>query len=88
MINEYRDDKQVADVVGVLLYEVALSLRHFQRLVGKCNSGQITHSVIDKFIFYRGKEVKRTTLKVDIKSLMPGLVIGIIAVIAIGVACR
>ena len=69
MINEYRHDKQVAGVVEVSLYEVALTLRHFQRLVGKCNSRQMTQSTIDKFILDRGKEVKRTTLNKDIRNL-------------------
>ena len=69
MINEYRHDKQVAGVVEVSLYEVALTLRYFQRLVGKCNSRQITQSIIDKFILDRGKEIKRTTLNKDIRNL-------------------
>jgi len=69
MINEYRHDKQVAGVVEVSLYEIALSLHHFQRLIGKCNSRQITQSNIDKFILDRGKEVKRTTLNKDIRNL-------------------
>ena len=62
MVNKYRHDKQVAGVVEVSLYEVVLTLRHFQRLIGKCNSGQMTQSTIDKFILDRGKEIKRTTL--------------------------
>ena len=69
MVTEYRHDKQVAGVVEVSLYEVALTLRHFQRLVGKCNSKQMTQSTIDKFILDRGKEVKRTTLNKDIRNL-------------------
>ena len=44
-------------------------LHHFQRLVGKCNSRQITQGNIDKFILDRGKEVKRTTLNKDIRNL-------------------
>jgi hypothetical protein len=69
MINEYRHDKKVAGVVEVLLYEVALSLRHFQRLVGKCNSRQMSQSVVDKFILDRGKEVKHITLNKDDRNL-------------------
>jgi integrase len=69
MVDEYRHDKQVAGVVEVSLYEIALSLHHFQRLVGKCNSRQITQGNIDKFILDRGKEVKRTTLNKDIRNL-------------------
>jgi integrase len=69
MSDEHRHNKQVAGVVEVLLYEIALSLHHFQRLVGKCNSRQITQSNINKFILDRGKEVKRTTLNKEIRNL-------------------
>jgi hypothetical protein len=41
-VEEYRHGKQVAGYVEASLYEVALTLRHFERLVGKCNSKQIT----------------------------------------------
>ena len=51
------------------LYEIALSLRNFERLVGKCSSKQITQNVIDKFILQRGSEVKRPTLNKDIRNL-------------------
>jgi len=51
------------------LYEIALSLRNFERLVGKCSSKQITQSIIDKFILQRGEEVKRPTLNKDIRNL-------------------
>jgi integrase len=69
MVEEYRHDKQVAGVVEDSLYEVALTLRHFERLVGKCNSKQITQNAIDNFILDRGKEVKRSTLNKDIRNL-------------------
>jgi len=59
----------VAGVVEVSLNEVALTLRHFKRLVGKCNSKQMTQNAIDKFILDRGKEVKRSTLNKDIRNL-------------------
>ena len=55
MIEEYRRDKQVAGVVDASLYEEALTLRHFVRLVGKCTSKQITQHAIDTFILDRGK---------------------------------
>jgi integrase len=51
------------------LYEHALTLRNFARIVGKCNSKQITQNVIDKFILERGPEVKRATLNKDIRNL-------------------
>ncbi|MHC4507602.1 MAG: tyrosine-type recombinase/integrase, partial [Planctomycetota bacterium] len=45
------------------------TLHHFERLVGRCSSKQITQSAIDKFILDRGKEIKRTTLNKDIRNL-------------------
>lgn len=42
MIQEHRRDKQVVDLVESSLYEQALTLSHFERLVGKCSSKQIT----------------------------------------------
>jgi len=69
IVEEYRHCKQVAGVVEDSLYEVALTLRHFERLVGRCNSKQITQNAIDKFIRERGNEVKRPTLNKDIRNL-------------------
>jgi len=69
MLEEYRYDKRVAGLVEASLYEEALTLRHFERLVGRCSSKQITQHAIDTFILDRGKEVKRTTLNKDISNL-------------------
>jgi integrase len=69
MINEYRETKKVQGVTEATLYEIALSLRNFERLVGKCNSKQITQHVVDKFVLERGTEVKRPTLNKDIRNL-------------------
>ena len=69
MRNEYEHSKKVAGVVEDSLYEVALTLRHFERLVGKCSSKQITQNTIDKYILQRGKEVIRSTLNKDIRNL-------------------
>ncbi|MBW2174902.1 MAG: hypothetical protein JRF64_09810, partial [Deltaproteobacteria bacterium] len=69
MLEEYRHDKQVAGLVEASLYEEALTLRHFERLVGRCSSKQITQHAIDTFVLERGKEVKRTTLNKDIANL-------------------
>jgi len=69
MRNEYEHSKKVAGYVEASLYEVALTLRHFERLVGKCNSKQITQNAIDKYILQRGKEVIRSTLNKDIRNL-------------------
>ncbi len=69
MVEEYRHGKQVAGFVEASLYEVALTLRHFERLVGKCNSKQLTQNTIDKYILERGKEVVRSTVNKDIRNL-------------------
>jgi hypothetical protein len=48
MVEEYCHSKTVGDVTEPSLYETALTLRHFERLIGKCNSKQITqHSIAD-----------------------------------------
>jgi len=69
MVDEYRESKKVQGVTEGTLYEIALSLRNFERIVGQCNSKQITQNVIDKFILQRGSEVKRPTLNKDIRNL-------------------
>ncbi len=69
MIDEYREAKKVQGVTEGTLYEIALSLRNFERLVGKRNSKQLTQSSLDKFILQRGKEVSRPTLNKDIRNL-------------------
>jgi integrase len=69
MIDEYGEAKKVQGVTEGTLYEHALTLRNFERIVGKCNSKQITQSVIDKFILERGTEVKRPTLNKDIRNI-------------------
>ena len=61
--------KKVAGCVEASIYEVALTLRHFERLVGRCNSKQIKQNAIDKYILERGKEVIRSTLNKDIRNL-------------------
>ena len=69
MLDEYREVKKVQGVTEGTLYEHSLSLRNFERIVGKCNSKQITQNVIDKFILERGTEVKRPTLNKDIRNI-------------------
>jgi integrase len=69
IIDEYRESKKVKGVTEVTLYESALSLRNFERIVGRCNSKQIIQSSIDKFILQRGSEVQRPTLNKDIRNL-------------------
>ena len=68
-IGEYREAKKVQGVTEGTLYEIALSLRNFERFNGKSNSKQISQSAIDKFILERGNEVSRPTLNKDIRNL-------------------
>ncbi len=69
MRDEYEHSKKVAGNQDVSIYEIALTLRHFERLIGRCNSKQMTQNVIDKFILQRGQEVKRSTLNKDIRNI-------------------
>ena len=69
MKEEYAQYKKVKGDVQATLYETALTLSHFERLIGRLNSRQITQNTIDKFIFDRGKEIKRSTLNKDIRNL-------------------
>jgi integrase len=69
MVGEYREAKKVQGVTEATLYEIALTLRHFERLIGKGTSKQISQNSIDKFILQRGSEIKRTTLNKDIRNL-------------------
>ena len=69
MVEEYRESKKIQGVTEATLYEITLTLRHFERLIGKCSSKQIAQNSIDKFILERGSEVKRTTLNKDIRNL-------------------
>jgi integrase len=69
MVDEYREAKKVQGVTEGTLYEHSLSLRNFERIVGKCSSKQITQNVIDKFILERTNEVKRATLNKDIRNI-------------------
>jgi len=69
MVDGYREAKKVQGVTEGTLYEHALTLRNFERIVGKRNSKQLTQNVIDKFILERGSEVKRPTLNKDIRNI-------------------
>ena len=69
MREEHMHYKKVKDDEQSTLYETALTLRHFERLIGRLSSKQITQNTIDKFILDRGKEIKRSTLNTDIKNL-------------------
>ncbi len=69
MIQEYKNSKKVRGNEAGSIYEASLTLRHFERLVGKCNSKQITQYAIDQFILKRQKEIKRSTANKDIRNL-------------------
>ena len=69
MVSEYTEAKKIQGVTEGTLYEHALSLRNFERLMGKCNSKQITQNVIDNFIQQRSPEIKRATLNKDLRNL-------------------
>jgi hypothetical protein len=46
MVDEYRESKKVQGVTEGTLYENALTLRNFERLIGKCNSRRITQNIL------------------------------------------
>jgi integrase len=69
MRQEYRHCKKVGGFVEGSLYEAALTLRHFERIIGQCNSKQITQHTVDQFILKRKDEVKRSTLNKDLRNL-------------------
>jgi len=69
MVAEYIEAKKIQGVTEGTLYEHALSLRNFERIVGKCSSKQLTQNVIDDFILKRSPEVKRPTLNKDLRNL-------------------
>jgi integrase len=69
MVSEYIEAKKIQGVTDGTLYEHILSLRNFERIIGKCNSKQITQSIIGNFILKRTPEVKRPTLNKDLRNL-------------------
>ncbi len=69
MREEYAQYKKVKGDKQSTLYETALTMRHFERLIGRCSSKQITQNTVEKFILDRGKEIKRSTLNKDITNL-------------------
>jgi integrase/recombinase XerD len=69
MVSEYIEAKKIQGVTEGTLYEHVLSLRNFERIIGKCNSKQITQNIIDDFILKRSPEVKRATLNKDLRNM-------------------
>jgi len=76
MLEEYTQYKKVKGDKQATLYETALTLSHFERLIGRCSSRQITQNTIDKFILDRGREIKRSTLNKDIRNLRAFIGVG------------
>jgi len=69
IVKEYRRAKLVGGLKDASLYEVLLTLRHFERVVGVNSSKEITQQSLDAFILRRSEEVKKSTLNKDIRNL-------------------
>ena len=69
MVEEYRKFKQVEGRKGASIYEVMLTLRHFERLVGCHSSKEIAQPNLDAFVLKRSEEVGKSTLNKDITNL-------------------
>jgi len=69
MIEEYRRSKQVEGLAEASLYEIQLTLRHFQRAVGISSSREITQQSLEAFVLRRSEEVVKSTLNKDIANL-------------------
>ena len=68
MVEEYRRSRQVGGLMNASIYEVLLTLRHFQRAVGVKSSKEITQPNLDDFVLKRSEEVGRNTLNKDIRN--------------------
>jgi integrase len=69
MVEEYRQFKQVEGRKDASIYEVLLTLRHFERLVGSGSSDEITQQSLDAFVLKRSEDVGKSTLNKDITNL-------------------
>lgn len=69
MVQEYAQFKQVEGCRDASIYEIRLTLRHFERLVGCDSSKGITQPNLDAFVLKRSDEVGKTTLNKDITNL-------------------
>jgi len=69
MVEEYGQFKQVEGRKEASIYEVLLTLRHFERLAGCNSSKEITQPNLDTFVLKRGEEVGKSTLNKDIANL-------------------
>ena len=69
MLDEYKRFKQVEGLEESSIYEVVLTLRHYERLGGPNSSKDITQQSLDTFVLKRSGEIKTNTLNKDIKNL-------------------
>ena len=69
MIEEYRQFKQVGGLVDGSIYEVLLTLRHFQRITCVNTSREITQPNLDASVLKRSEEIGKNTLNKDIRNL-------------------
>ena len=69
IVEEYKRYKRVAGIEESSIYEVLLTLRHYERLVGPNSSKDITQQSLDTFVLKRSEEIKKNTLNKDIKNL-------------------
>lgn len=69
MVEEYRRFKQVEGRKEASIYEVLLTLRHFERLVGARSSSAVTQQSLDAFVLKRSEAVGKSTLNKDITNL-------------------
>jgi integrase len=69
ILEEYKRYKRVEGLEESSIYEVTLTLRHYERLVGPSSSKDITQKSLDTFVLKRSGEIKKNTLNKDIKNL-------------------
>jgi integrase len=69
LVQEYGRFKQVDGRKEASIYEVLLTLRHFERIVNANSSREITQQNLDAFVLKRGEEVGKNTLNKDIANL-------------------
>jgi len=69
ILDEYTRYKRVKGLEESSIYEVVLTLRHYERLISPNSSKDITQQSLDTFVLKRSGEVKKNTLNKDIKNL-------------------
>ena len=69
ILEEYVRYKRVKGLEESSIYEVVLTLRHYERLVSPNSSKEITQQSLDTFVLKRSGEIKKNTLNKDIKNL-------------------